>query len=72
MPDLPELPALAAPAALPSPEPAADAAREKMEAAVNAWLVAHIYNSPLSRSSDAWACLHAALPALIDSLSTQN
>lgn len=54
------------------PAPAADPSREKAEAAVNAWLVAHIYNSPLSRSSEAWACLHAALPALIDSLAAQN
>lgn len=71
MVELPPLPAVATA----SPEeaaPVADPGREQAAALVNAWLVANIHNSALSRNSEAWNCLHAALPALIDSLAASR
>ena len=38
------------------------------EKAVYAWVSEHIYNSPLSRSAEAWNHLHAVLPALVAKL----
>ena len=67
------------PAAAPDPLHAAEAALQEAEAescsrgaridaAVTAWLDQQLRNSPVSRSTEAWNHLTAALPALVAAL----
>ena len=41
---------------------------EKIEAAIGAWLVQHIHNSPVAQSTPAFNHLQESLPALRDSI----
>lgn len=56
-----------APLEAPAIDPAAERAA-RIEAAVRRWQIDSLGNSPVSRSSDAWAHVAASLPVLIDTI----
>jgi hypothetical protein len=57
------VPVTPAPISTSAPKPAPD-----VEAIVRAWVATELANSPVSRATDAWNTVQAALPHLIASL----
>jgi len=61
-------PAPAAPDPAPEPADAVSDDAVALDAIINRWAFAHIYNSPVSQHVDAWNHLTAHLPALRDAI----